>query len=149
MQRELKMAAGLLLAAAAIQCGGNTSGVPEFQPVATVDQVMDAVIIPASEAIFDAVVYSNGELVQAPASDDDWFRLQMQGIALAEAGNLLLMPPRARDTGNWTAFSRAMTERAVQVVEAAEARNLDQLLEAGSRLYESCTACHAQYLPQE
>jgi hypothetical protein len=109
---------------------------------------MDAIIIPGSQAVFDAVVYSNGELVQAPKTDDDWFRIRMQALAVAEAGNLLLMPPRSKD-GEWDALSQAMTERAAVVANAAEAKSVDQLLAAGGELYTTCTACHAKYLMEQ
>jgi hypothetical protein len=128
---------------------GNGAGDPaaRFKPVATVDQIMDAIVIPSSQAIFDAVVYSNGELTESPKTDDDWFAIQMHAMAVAEAGNLLLIPPRAQDTGDWSTFARGMNDEAVTVAKAAEAKDIDRLLDAGGKLYSSCTACHAKYLP--
>ncbi|HEY6508125.1 MAG TPA: hypothetical protein VIY56_08920, partial [Vicinamibacterales bacterium] len=102
--------------------GGSTSA-PLLRPVASVDQVMDGIIIPASQRVFDAVVYVNGELEQAPKNDDDWFNVQMQALAIAEAGNLLMMPPRAKDAGEWMTLSRALTDSAYRVAQAAEAKN--------------------------
>jgi hypothetical protein len=32
---------------------------------------MDGIVIPSSQALFDAIVYSNGELIAAPKTDDD------------------------------------------------------------------------------
>ena len=81
---------------------------------------MDAIVIPASQRVFDAVVYVNGELQQAPKNDDDWFAVQMQALAVAEAGNLLMMAPRAKDAGDWMTFSRAMTDSAYRVAQAAK-----------------------------
>src|SRR5262245_24651274 len=66
-----------------------------FVPIASVDEIMEAVVIPSSQAVFDAVVYSNGEVERAPTSEQDWHTLQMHALAVAEAGNLLLMAPRA------------------------------------------------------
>ncbi len=145
------LARALVIVAAALAsafCGTNSSA-PAFQPVATVDQVMDAIVIPSSQAIFDAVVYSNGELAASPKNDDDWFAVQMHALAVAEAGNLLLMAPRARDTQDWSTFARAMNDEAVSVAKAAEAKDLDGLLEAGGKLYGTCTTCHAKYLEME
>jgi hypothetical protein len=136
------------MAALTASCGGGGEG-PAFTPVATVDQVMDAIVIPSSGAIFDAVVYENGVLVSAPKTDDDWFRLQMHAFAVAEAGNLLLVPPRAKDTGEWATMSRAMTEAAVAVTKAAEAKDLERMLATGSDMYRACVNCHARYVPQE
>ena len=144
------------LARAAILCAGvmvtgcgGAGGPTSYRPVATVDQVMDAIVIPSSQAIFDAVVYDNGVLVQAPKMDDDWFALQMQAIAVAEAGNLLLMPGRAKDTGDWQTMAHAMTAAAVKVAQAAEAKDVDRMLATGGEMYAACVECHRKYLPME
>lgn len=139
--------------AAMVQCGGSASpaasvGSP-YKPVASVDQVMDGIVIPASQAVFDAVVYSNGELVQSPTSDDDWNTLRIQALALAEAGNLLMMPPRAKDNDDWITLSQALTEGAAVAANAAESKNVDQLLNAGGEIYRACTSCHEKYLPMD
>jgi cytochrome c5 len=143
---------GLAAALAVIfsQCGGAAppaGRAAPFKLVASVDQVMDSIVIPSSQAVFDAVVYSNGELVQAPKSEDEWNTVRTRAIALAESGNLLIMPGRAKDSGDWVTMSLAMTERAAVVANAAESKNVDQLLETGGELYNTCTACHAKYLP--
>jgi hypothetical protein len=130
-------------------CGGAPTGSTSYRPVATVDQVMDGIIIPSSQAIFDAVIYDNGVLVQAPKVDDDWFALQMHALAVAEAGNLLLMPPRAKDTAEWQTLAHAMTDSAVKVAQAAEAKDVDQLLSTGGEMYSACVECHRKYLPME
>jgi hypothetical protein len=143
---SLLTAAGLFLQ----NCGRNgldaSSG--RYKPVASVDQIMDGIVIPSSSAIFDSVVYENGELVASPMTDEDWFTLQMHALAIAEAGNLLVMPPRARDEGDWVTFSHAMTDLAVLVAQAAESKDSTRLLEWGSEMYRTCTDCHAKYLDQ-
>ena len=116
-----------------------------YRAVASVDEIMDGIVIPASQAIFDAVVYSNGELVQAPKNDDDWFRLRVSAMAVAESGNLLMMPPRSKG-GDWPALSRALTDAAVKVAEAAESKDIERILATGGAMYSTCTACHEKYL---
>ena len=135
------------VAVAASDCGRSAAQSAEaFRAVASVDEIMDGIVIPSSQAVFDAVVYSNGELVQSPKTDDDWFRLRIAALAVAEAGNLMLMPPRAKDTGDWTTFSRALTDAAAGVASAAEDKDIDGLLQTGGTLYAACTGCHAKYL---
>lgn len=119
-----------------------------FKPVATVDQVMDGIVIPSSQALFDAIVYSNGELVAAPKTDDDWYALQMHSLAVAEAGNLLMMPPRARDNGEWMRLATALVDQGVANAQAAEAKDVDRLFKAAGGLYEVCEECHARYIPE-
>lgn len=144
----------MLLAAAAAAlhtsgCAGSAGSEPQFNAVASVDEVMDGIIIPSSQTIFDAVVYSNGELIQSPKTDDDWVGVRVSALAVAEGGNLLLMPPRARDTGDWLTFSRQLTDSAVKVAEAATAKDIERVLQTGSEMYNACTACHEKYLEQE
>jgi hypothetical protein len=138
-------------AAAAAGCTGSgpvEAGGALCKPVATVDQVMDAIVIPSSQALFDSFVYINGELTQSPKTDDEWFQLRMQALAVAEAGNLLLMPPRTRD-GDWVKMAQAMTEAAVRVEQAADARNTDLMLTTGGELYNNFANCHEQYLMEQ
>ena len=140
--------AGVLLA----QCSRNPeqgTGVtdrPPFKPVATVDEVMDAIVIPSSQAIFDAVVYSNGELTAAPETDEDWATLRIHALGVAEAANLLMLPPRARDNGDWMKMATALNESAVTVAEAAQSKDLDALLKTGGEMYNACTQCHEKYV---
>jgi hypothetical protein len=110
---------------------------------------MDAIVIPSSQAIFDAVVYSNGELVEAPQTDSDWAALRIHALGVAEAGNLLMMAPRVKDTGDWITFSRTMNDQAMVVAAAAEKKDLDGFLKAGGELYNSCTQCHEKYIPAQ
>ena len=125
---------------------GASEGAPPTRSVATVDEVMEGIVIPGSDVIFDAVVYSNGELVQSPKTDDDWHHVRVQALAVAEAGNLLMMAPRARDTGEWMAFSRAMTDRAEAVAQAASDKSSEGVLAHGGELYAACVACHRKYI---
>jgi hypothetical protein len=151
--RRAAAVACLLFAGALIaQCSRNpeqgtvVADRPPFKPVATVDEVMDAIIIPSSQAIFDAVVYSNGELTAAPETDEDWANLRIHALGVAEAANLLMLPPRAKDTGDWMKMSTALNESAVTVAKAAEARDLDGLLKTGGEMYNACTQCHEKYI---
>jgi hypothetical protein len=143
------LAATLLLTTLGACRGSEAADPATYTPIATVDQVMDAIVVPSSDAVFDAVVYENGALVQAPKTDDDWFRLQMHALAVAEAGNLLMMPPRAKDTGEWDMFAHAMVTSGAAVAKAAESKDVEGLLETGGELYRACAGCHEKYLPKE
>ncbi len=144
--RGLAAAALLFAATLTAQCNRAPDGQPPFKPVATVDEVMDAIVIPSSQAIFDAVVYDNGQLVAAPESDDDWFNLRIHAMGVAEAGNLLMMAPRAKDTAEWMTMAAALNDAALAVAKAAEAKDVDALLQTGGEMYNACTACHEKYI---
>jgi hypothetical protein len=138
----------LALASGAIACRSkDVEGQPALTPVATTREIMDGIVIPDSQAIFNAVAYENAQL-RAPKGDDEWSRLKMQALAVAEAGNLLIMPPRSKDNRDWVRLSRLMTTTAAAVAKAADSKDPDAVLLAGGDLYESCTACHSKYLPQ-
>jgi hypothetical protein len=107
---------------------------------------MDAIIIPHAQAVWDAVVYENGKMVSEPKTEDDWYNLQMHAYAVAEAGNLLKMQPRAKDNGDWMKFATALTDRSMEVVRAAEKKDVQGLLNAGGNVYNVCTDCHRQYV---
>ena len=157
-KRPRIVAAGFLLCVATLsaQCNrasgdapAGSGGQPPFKPVATVDEVMDAIVVPSSQAIFDAVVYSNGELVEAPQTDNDWATLRIHALGVAEAGNLLMMGSRAKDGGDWMKMSGDMNDQAMAVAAATEKKDLDALLKAGGEMYNTCTACHEKYVPAE
>jgi hypothetical protein len=114
---------------------------PSFKTVATVAELMTAIIIPSSDVIFAAA----GE---APKTDADWTRIQNNALALAESGNLLLMRPPAKDNANWMKFSREMTDAAEVALKAARSKNATAIAEAGDRIYGSCESCHKQYMAQ-
>ena len=61
---------GFLIAAIAVlsSCGG-AAGDAAYQPVASIDELMDAIVIPSSQALFDAVVYDNQ--VVCPSQGDN------------------------------------------------------------------------------
>lgn len=107
---------------------------------------MDGIVIPYSQAIFDAVAYENAQLTRAPRNDDEWHRLKVQALSVAEAGNLLLMPPRAKDDSGWPPLARDMSLKAAEVAKAAEQKDVERVLQTGGELYETCTACHAKYV---
>ena len=115
---------------------------------ASTREIMDGIVIPYSQAIFDSVAYENGRLTRAPQNDDEWHRLFVRALAVAEAGNLLMIDGRAKDQREWIALAHEMSLTAAAVAKGASLKNVDRVLEAGGELYETCTACHAKYVPQ-
>jgi len=121
-------------------CGPQSSNQTEhrIQPVSSVLELHDAMINPASDAIFNAGV-------EAPADEAAWTTIRKNAVVLAESGNLLMMPGRARDEGRWMELSWALVEGGRAAMKAAEARKTDGLLAASDRIVETCMACHEPY----
>jgi hypothetical protein len=112
-----------------------------FTPVATAKQLMEAIIIPASDTIFGAA----GE---PPKSDEEWTAVKNSAITVAESGNLLMIGSRAPDNKAWMKESKALTAAAVATIKAVDAKDFDKLMDASNQLYEVCASCHKQYLKQ-
>ena len=70
---------------------------PDFQPTTTVEELMQAVIDPAADAVWDAVVITStrdGIDREVPDSDEDWLALEHHAVRLLESGNLLQIQGR-------------------------------------------------------
>jgi cytochrome c556 len=113
---------------------------PAFKPVGTVMQIMEAVIIPSSNAIWNVPA-------EAPKNDEEWATVRNNALALAEAGNLLMIEGRAKDQGAWMTASQALIDAGTTAFRAAEAKDVDAIAAAGDEIYNSCEGCHMQYPP--
>jgi hypothetical protein len=120
-------------------------------PVATVKQLMNGIVIPASTVIYDSVstsVTAAGIEENAPKDDAEWARVADNAASLAEAGNLLMLDGRAVDKGDWVNISKEMIDAAKLALKAAEEKNTEAILDAGSRINETCDKCHERYQRQ-
>ena len=115
---------------------------PAVQPAATVRQLHDAMIKPASEAIFNV---GRG----APKSVEEWTAVSRAGVTLAESGNLLMLGFRGKDRGRWMTLSRRLAAAGRTARRAAEARSVSALVRASDRVVIVCETCHAHYRNQE
>src|SRR5437867_3487688 len=64
------------------------------KPVATVKDVMDYIVIPSSEFVFNAVSSTegpNGAVNKEPKTEADWAEVRKYAVLLSEAGNLLMV----------------------------------------------------------
>ena len=111
----------------------------EADPGFGVTDVMDAMVVPASDALF-------GVGRAEPDSEQAWIALRHQAVILGEAGRALTTPGRSRGE-DWDAWSVAMSDAAESAARAIDARDVDAVLFAGGDIIESCTGCHRVYLP--
>ena len=121
---------------------------PPFRPVGTVEDVMHDVVYPHAEVVWDSVgtiITVEGTNEIRPSNEDEWMRVMQSAFTLAEAGNLLMMEGRARDTADWMSHAGGLIDAATQVMEAAENRDDQGVFDTGGELYAACTACHEQY----
>ena len=128
----LGLAATLLLAVAAI------SQERELKAVATVTQLMQAMVIPASNALFNLPR-------NVPADDQGWSEVQNSAVILAESGNLLMIGSRAQDSEVWRATSRALVDAGEVALRAAQAKDVESIADAGNQIIEACESCHEKH----
>src|SRR3954470_16117426 len=108
---------------------------PPLRPVATIRQLHDAMISPASDAIFNVGI-------AAPKTDQEWAAMQNAAVTLAESGNLLMVGTRAKDRRGWMKMSRAMVDAAALALKAAQAHDVPALMEASDRIVFLSGTCH-------
>ena len=146
---------------------------PEFRVTATIKDIMDSVIDPNADALWDAVEIDatlQGVTRKQPTTDDDWKNLRRRAIALSEASNLLLMNGRhvakpgekaedervdlnpeeieariSEDRASWVTLAHGLQEASLANIQAIEARDLTKFLDAGDTLDKACESCHRKY----
>ena len=114
---------------------------PPFRLIATVQQLMLAVLEPTSNTVFRVEV-------EAPKDTREWNTVTNAALALAEAGNLLMLPGRARDSQDWITHAQALVDASVAAMKAAEARDADKVVAIGYDINDVCRNCHLQYKPR-
>jgi hypothetical protein len=171
----------LLLAASTSQCGKPeqaaeaASAASDLKPIFSVKELMENIIDPQSDFIFDAVAVDIGEhgvTETKPTSDEDWLKVQHATVLLAESTNLLKMPRRVVPLGDknelsgpgrpdlapeqiqakldqdrrlWDSHVDQLRDELLKVLEIVKARDSDKLFEAGSNIDHACEACHLEY----
>ena len=122
---------------------------PPFHTTMTTKQLMTWIIDPSATAIWNSVgsvSTDKGTEERHPKTDEEWAAFRNDAATLVESGNLLMLDGRAVDKDQWMATARGMSDAAAQVLEAAEAKDVEAYFDAGGALYEACTACHSKYL---
>jgi hypothetical protein len=121
---------------------------PPFNTTLVVKQVMQWVIDPAADVIWDSVksvITEKGTQEIAPHTDAEWDNVRNAAATVMEAGNLLMIEGRARDQKEWLAAARRLSDAGSEALKAAEAKNTETLFAAGGNIYKACAACHQQY----
>ena len=167
----------LLSAVASEQCTSKAAPAaqPDLTPLVSVKELMENIIDPIADNIFDAVgtdVSETGVVDTKPTTDEAWAKVKQGAVTLAEGSNLLKMPrPVAPpgDTNNsagpnapelspeviqakidqnralWNTHANELRDSALKVLEIVKAKNADALFQAGSEIDRVCENCHLEY----
>ena len=115
-----------------------TTQQPTVQPVGNVKQLMRAMVIPSSNALFDVAR-------QAPKDAAEWAFIENSAVILGESGNLLMIGGRAKNSQVWMEASQGLVDAGVFALQAAEAKDLNALADVGNRVVDACETCHDRH----
>jgi hypothetical protein len=146
-----------------------------IQPVASIQEVMQAFIDPSADAIWESVsttITSKGVEEKKPQTDLEWQAIRLHAIRVIEGASLLQVPGRkvvqeggkieddhvegnakledivanlARDPASFAAAARTLQTAALAVLAAIDARDLQRIGETGAALDAACESCHLNY----
>ena len=165
--------AAFLICSSILAAGCSSRQQPEFRPTSTVKDIMDSVVDPSADAIWDSVeivATLEGTEHKAPRTDDDWKALRRHAVALVEASNLLLIPGRhvakagekaddarvdlhpeeieallAKDPSAWATRAHTLHDAATASLKAIDAHDVTSLMDSGETLDTACENCHRNY----
>jgi len=175
--------AAALVCASAIACSSSKSSeapppapaAPVMKSVVSVKEFMRFTIDPIADNIFDAVTWDiskKGVVETKPRNEEDWEKVKIGAVTLAEAIYLLKVPRLFAPPGDvnnstgpnppelspaqikakvdkdpvlWDAKIEALRNVAKEVMEIADKKDANALFAASEDLDLACEACHLEY----
>ena len=147
--RRLALSALALCVAPAFGCGSGPQP-PPFRPVVDNKVLMNAVLERQANIVWESVgtiMTSEGTEERRPQTEEEWTAIHDAAVTITEAGNLLMMIPRAEDGREWMQSAAAMIAQGERMIAAIDRKNPKEVFDIGADLYESCVNCHTQYMP--
>jgi len=162
-------------AAPAQATAGGAALIGPMKPVVSVKELMRYTIDPLADNIFDAVTWDisrKGTVHVEPRTDDDWEKVRIGAITLAEGIYLLKVPRPFTPPGDvnnstgpnppelsptqikakldqdpvlWEAKIEGLRNAALEVFEIANKKDAKALFEASADLDMACENCHLEY----
>ena len=147
----------------------------DVKPVVSVKELMKYMLDPVADNIFNAVgttLTTHGMVDVVPKTDEDWDRIRVGAVSLAEGAYLLKIrrpftPPGdennssgpdavelspaqitakvERDPVEWNARIEALRNVALEALDVAKRKDVAELWDVGENLDKACEACHRSY----
>jgi len=147
----------------------------EMKPVVSVKELMRDMLDPIADNIFNAVgtvVTAKGTIETVPKTDEDWDKIRIGAVTLAEGAYLLKVPRPFAPLGDlnnstgpnpvelspdqitakvkadpveWNARIEALRNVGLEVMDIVKKRDVNQLWNAGEDLDIACENCHRSY----
>jgi hypothetical protein len=149
------------------------SGLPAYTPTATVKDLMDSMVDPSADVVWNSVATvadANGIEDRTPHTNEEWANVRHGAIRLVESTNLLLMPGRHvarpgeksetpgvelepeqmeamvnKDRAAWNTRAKALHDASVAALQAIDAKDAKRLFDVGEQIDTACENCHRQY----
>jgi hypothetical protein len=148
---------------------------PPFLLKASIQELMDAVIDPSADALWDSVSITQtkkGTVFHQPHSDEEWQEARRHAISLIEGTNLLIMDGRklvapgsvVLDQGSsgvlgaeegaklfdskhatFVQFARALREAGEQMLASIDKKDATGMMNAGAAMDGICESCHLTF----
>jgi hypothetical protein len=169
----MKIYSWILLASALMFETGCASKPPEMLKTATIKDIMDSMVDPNGDFIFESVQQiadEKGVREKAPKTDAEWDDVRHHLFVLIEAPNLLVMDGReiarpedhslnprvenepeavrklvAADRPAFIRRARRLQDAATVAMQAADAKDKDKLFKAITGIDKACESCHLHY----
>jgi cytochrome c556 len=154
-------------------CSRSVPPGPELATTATIKDLMDAMVDPSAEYLFDNIVEivdEKGIIDKTPKTDDEWKEVRRRALMLVEAPNLLVTPGRkvaeagekaeypevelnaaqiqALIDGDRDAFvrrARRLQDAATLALKAIDKRDKADLFAKLGDVDKACESCHLRY----
>ena len=170
------------LAVSALSCSSPKATSPrapelwgDLKPIVSVKELMRDMLDPASDYVFDSVgtfIGKNGTVERAPKTDEDWERIRVGAVTLAEGAYLLKIPRPFAPPGDennsagpdpeelspaqikaklekdpvlWNAKIEALRNVGLEVLDIVKRKDVNELWDAGENLDQACENCHLIY----
>ena len=146
---------------------------PEYTPTATVKDLMEGIVDPSADVVWDSVktiVSTSGVNDAAPHTPEEWASVRLASLRLAEATNLLIVPGRHvarpgeksvapgvelepreiealvnKDRETWNKLAHGLQDASVAALKAIDAKDVETLFNVGEQIEIACENCHSHY----
>jgi hypothetical protein len=147
--------------------------VPEYLPTATIKDLMDGIVDPSADDVWNAVatiVDATGVHEETPKTDEEWENTRLGALRVMEGANLLMMPGRHvarsheksstpdvelepevieaninKDRAAWVQLAKGLYAATDEALKGIEKRDAPTVVAAGERMDAACESCHLRY----
>ena len=150
-----------------------TTPQPEFRPTATIKDIMDSIVDPSADELWESVattVDATGMHERFPRTDEEWKAVRRDAIRIIEGSNLLMIPGRkvakpgeksenpgielepeemevliSQDRATFYKLAHGLHDAAMVALKAIDSKDKEALLDSGDGLDQACENCHVKY----